>query len=222
MSRLHKPRPGKLLSPYLLSMRPVCNKIRANCFRTIGNNLEVKLYVERPFYHRGGIGPPRRCLRRLQTTSRYWGRSRIRREQMSRTPLSRWSTRRLISAARLPPTQTAITSSRTCRLVFYNLSAAAPGFKKFVLTKVEVTVAQQATVNVTLQIGDVNESVTVQADAVRVESSTGEISNLITGTQASQIQTEWQELSAAATASAGRLDYVQQRLRAVWGLWGKQ
>ncbi len=71
---------------------------------------------------------------------------------------------------------------------FYNLSATAPGFKKFVLTKVEVTVAQQATVNVTLQVGDVNESVTVQADAVRVESSTGEISNLITGTQASQIQ----------------------------------
>jgi hypothetical protein len=70
----------------------------------------------------------------------------------------------------------------------YDVSATAQGFKKFVLTKVEVTVSQQATVNITLDIGNVNESVTVQADAVRVESSTGEVSNLITGTQATQIQ----------------------------------
>lgn len=71
---------------------------------------------------------------------------------------------------------------------FYDVSANAPGFKKFVLTKVEVTVGQQATVNATLQIGNVNESVTVQADAVRVESSSGQVSDLITGTQASNIQ----------------------------------
>ena len=70
----------------------------------------------------------------------------------------------------------------------YEVSATAQGFKKFVLTKVEVTVGQQVTVNPTLQIGNVNESVTVQADAVRVESSSGAVSDLITGTQASQIQ----------------------------------
>ncbi|HSU31515.1 MAG TPA: carboxypeptidase regulatory-like domain-containing protein [Bryobacteraceae bacterium] len=71
---------------------------------------------------------------------------------------------------------------------YYDVSAIAQGFKKFVLTKVNVSVGQQATVNVTLQLGDVNQSVTVQADAVRVESSSGEVSNLITGTQASNIQ----------------------------------
>ncbi|HEY1212306.1 MAG TPA: carboxypeptidase-like regulatory domain-containing protein, partial [Bryobacteraceae bacterium] len=71
---------------------------------------------------------------------------------------------------------------------FYDVSAVAQGFKKFVLTKVNVSVGQQATVNVTLQLGDVNQSVSVQADAVRVESSSGEVSNLITGTQASNIQ----------------------------------
>lgn len=70
----------------------------------------------------------------------------------------------------------------------YDVSAEANGFKKFVLTHVQVTVGSQATVNVTLQVGNVNESVTVQADAVRVGSSSGEVSNLITGTQASQIQ----------------------------------
>ncbi|MBV9085197.1 MAG: carboxypeptidase regulatory-like domain-containing protein, partial [Acidobacteriaceae bacterium] len=71
---------------------------------------------------------------------------------------------------------------------FYDISATAQGFKKFVLTKVQVTVGQQANVNVSLDLGSVSESVTVQADAVRVEASTGQVSNLITGTQASQIQ----------------------------------
>jgi len=71
---------------------------------------------------------------------------------------------------------------------FYELSATAQGFKKFVASHVELTVGQQAAMNVTLDVGNVNESVNVQADAVRVEASTGEISNLITGTQASQIQ----------------------------------
>ncbi len=70
----------------------------------------------------------------------------------------------------------------------YEISATAQGFKKFVLTKVDVTVGQQVTVNPTLQVGNVSESVTVQADAVRVESSSGAVSDLITGTQASQIQ----------------------------------
>ncbi|MBV8907117.1 MAG: carboxypeptidase regulatory-like domain-containing protein, partial [Acidobacteriia bacterium] len=71
---------------------------------------------------------------------------------------------------------------------FYDVSAEAQGFKKFVLTKVQVTVGQQANVNVKLELGSVTESVTVQADVVRVEASTGQVSNLITGTQASQIQ----------------------------------
>ena len=70
----------------------------------------------------------------------------------------------------------------------YDVSATAAGFKKFVLTNVQLTVAQRATVNITLQLGNVNESVTVQAEAARVDTSTGEVSSLITGTQASQIQ----------------------------------
>jgi len=71
---------------------------------------------------------------------------------------------------------------------FYNVSATAQGFKKVELQKVEVTVSQQATVNLKLELGSLNESITVQADAARVETSSGEVSSLITGTQASQIQ----------------------------------
>ena len=71
---------------------------------------------------------------------------------------------------------------------FYDLTATASGFKKFLLTRVEVTVNAEVPVNIKMEVGSVNESVTVQADAVRVESSSGEVSSLITGTQATQIQ----------------------------------
>ena len=71
---------------------------------------------------------------------------------------------------------------------FYNITASAPGFKKYTIDHVEVTVGQQPTVNITLEVGNVSESVTVQAQAVLVQTTSGEVSNLITGTQASQIQ----------------------------------
>jgi hypothetical protein len=44
------------------------------------------------------------------------------------------------------------------------------------------------TVNVSVEIGNVSENITVQAGAVRVESETGEVSSVITGEQATQIQ----------------------------------
>lgn len=71
---------------------------------------------------------------------------------------------------------------------FYDVSAAAPGFKKATLTRVEVTVDSQVPVNIKLDVGSLNETVTVQADVAHVETSSGEVSSLITGTQASQIQ----------------------------------
>jgi len=71
---------------------------------------------------------------------------------------------------------------------FYDVSATAAGFKKYQVSHFEITVGQQAALNVTLDVGNVNESITVQADAVHVDTTSGEVSNLITGTQASQIQ----------------------------------
>jgi len=71
---------------------------------------------------------------------------------------------------------------------FYDVSATASGFKKFSLTKVELTVDSKISVNVKLDLGSINETVSVTADAARVETTTGAVSNLITGTQASQIQ----------------------------------
>lgn len=70
----------------------------------------------------------------------------------------------------------------------YDVSATAPGFKKATLTNLQVTVNSKQTANLTMDVGSINESVSVRADAVQVETNTGEVGRLITGEQASQIQ----------------------------------
>src|SRR6185312_12111467 len=50
------------------------------------------------------------------------------------------------------------------------------------------TVNSKQTANLTMDVGSINESVSVRADALQVETNTGEVGRLITGEQASQIQ----------------------------------
>ena len=70
----------------------------------------------------------------------------------------------------------------------YTIKTTAAGFKTDTLTNVNLQVNAKLTINPTLQVGEVTENVTVQADAVRVESDTGEVSHVVTGQQATQIQ----------------------------------
>ncbi|MBI1897414.1 MAG: carboxypeptidase regulatory-like domain-containing protein [Acidobacteria bacterium] len=70
----------------------------------------------------------------------------------------------------------------------YEITAEAPGFKKYQRTGVTVSVNSKLTVDISLEVGAVTESVTVTADAIQVESSTGEIGRLVTGQQATKLQ----------------------------------
>jgi len=70
----------------------------------------------------------------------------------------------------------------------YSISVEAQGFKKSVINNVELTVDSMLAVNPKLEIGSLSESITVQADAVQVETANGEVGRLITGEQATQIQ----------------------------------
>lgn len=70
----------------------------------------------------------------------------------------------------------------------YDLTAQVNGFKKFVLTGVVLTVGSKSTIPIKLEVGAVGDTITVAADAVQVESSTGEVGRLVTGEQATQIQ----------------------------------
>jgi len=70
----------------------------------------------------------------------------------------------------------------------YELSAEAPGFKKFVQKNVMVVVNSKPAVDIVLEVGSVSDSVTVTADPAQVETSSGDVGRLITGQQATQMQ----------------------------------
>jgi hypothetical protein len=70
----------------------------------------------------------------------------------------------------------------------YEVIAELPGFKRHVETGVIVRVGAKATVNATLELGSVEEQVTVQSAAPLIEINTGEIGRLVTGEQARTLQ----------------------------------
>jgi len=69
----------------------------------------------------------------------------------------------------------------------YNLVAEEQGFSKYQRTGIVVTLNQTVRVDATLQLGDVSQSVTVAADAVQVQSDSSEVSNMISGSQVTQL-----------------------------------
>jgi hypothetical protein len=70
----------------------------------------------------------------------------------------------------------------------YDVEVTAAGFKKNLRQDVRVEVNAKVGVDVRLEVGAVNESVTIRSDAAQVETTTGEIGRVITGTQATQLQ----------------------------------
>jgi hypothetical protein len=61
----------------------------------------------------------------------------------------------------------------------YTLTFVAPSFQKETIADFEVAVAQAVTINASLKIGDVTQSVTVEASNVQVESSTAQLGTVI-------------------------------------------
>jgi hypothetical protein len=76
----------------------------------------------------------------------------------------------------------------------YSVSAEVKGFKKFEQTGIPLNVGDRRTVDITLQIGSTTESVVVQAEAVQVQSESGEVSSVINGQQVTQLATNGRSL----------------------------
>ncbi len=76
----------------------------------------------------------------------------------------------------------------------YTVSAEVKGFKKFEQTSIPLNVGDRRTVDIILQVGSTTESVIVQADAVQVQSESGEVSDVITGQQVTQLATNGRSL----------------------------
>ena len=70
-------------------------------------------------------------------------------------------------------------NSARCRSAHYRLELERPGFKKEVITDVGLEVAQTETLNVTLQVGSLAESIGVQADRGLLEASDASLSQVI-------------------------------------------
>ncbi len=85
----------------------------------------------------------------------------------------------------------------------YMLTGSASGFQKFTKTGIVVNVAQTLEENVVLRVGSQAQTVTVEADALQVQSETSEVSTLISGQQVSQLATNGRNITSLAALGMG-------------------
>jgi len=85
----------------------------------------------------------------------------------------------------------------------YNVKAEAAGFKAGLQNGIILDVGAHARVDFQLQVGETKESVTVEAEALQVQSDSAEVSELVTGQQMSQLATNGRNLVNLAALSPG-------------------
>ena len=85
----------------------------------------------------------------------------------------------------------------------YEITAELPGFKKVVQQGVRLDADTTATVDIQLQIGAVQESVTVSAAPPALQTENGEGSNLVTGAQVSELSLNGRNFSQFLALGAG-------------------
>ncbi len=69
----------------------------------------------------------------------------------------------------------------------YGISAEAPGFKKAVVSEIQLFVGQTATVDIQLELGQVTESVSVTSEAPLLQEESGQVGTVIEGKQLTDI-----------------------------------
>ncbi len=86
----------------------------------------------------------------------------------------------------------------------YTLSASAAGFQEFRRTGIVVNVAQTLKEDVSFSIGSAQQSVTVEAQSLQVQSETNEVSSLISGQQVTQLATNGRNVTQLAALGMGK------------------
>src|SRR5262249_9581278 len=69
----------------------------------------------------------------------------------------------------------------------YSISTSPAGFKKTVVTGVDLHVSENKTVNLDLQVGQVTETITITGEAAQVELRSGNVSSLISEKQVTEL-----------------------------------
>ncbi len=85
----------------------------------------------------------------------------------------------------------------------FNMAATAPGFQRYLKNDIVVNVAQTVREDVVLTVGSESQEISVQANALQVQSETNELSNLITGQQMTQLATNGRNVTALAALGLG-------------------
>jgi len=85
----------------------------------------------------------------------------------------------------------------------YDVKATAAGFKAAEQKSIVLTVGDRVRVDFQMQMGAAQETVTVEANAVHVQSDSGEVSNLITDQQMSQIAVNGRSIYQLAQLTPG-------------------
>ncbi len=94
-------------------------------------------------------------------------------------------------------------AARELAIGTYTVRAEAPGFKTYEQTGITLNVMDTVRADASLQIGQATESVTVEANAVQVQSDTNEVSQTITGVMLSELQTNGRNVIQLATLVPG-------------------
>ena len=85
----------------------------------------------------------------------------------------------------------------------YTLRATSAGFETYTKTGIVVDEAATVRADVALTVGSSSQTVTVQANALQVQSETSEVSNLITGEQVTQLATNGRNMMSLTTLGTG-------------------
>ncbi|HEY6768693.1 MAG TPA: carboxypeptidase regulatory-like domain-containing protein [Candidatus Sulfotelmatobacter sp.] len=86
----------------------------------------------------------------------------------------------------------------------YNISVTVKGFRKYRAEDVTLRIAQNARIDVALQVGDVNSEVTVQGEGLaRVNTQSSELSGTITGKEIAQLQLNGRNFTQLITLIPG-------------------
>ena len=85
----------------------------------------------------------------------------------------------------------------------FNLDATAAGFQKFSRTNIDVNTDQTLKEDINLTVGNAAQTVTVEANALQVQSETSELSTLITGQQVTQLATNGRNVISLAALGLG-------------------
>jgi hypothetical protein len=85
----------------------------------------------------------------------------------------------------------------------YKIKVQAAGFKAAERDDLILNVGDRTSTDFQLQVGDTSSTVDVEADAVRVQSDSGEVSDVITGQQVTQLATNGRSLYSLAVLTPG-------------------